>query len=71
MFVIVNFVEDGVCMPLRVVINYADCFSNGMVGGQVLFSSFCKFTGEISALFGGALGLYWYRWNFVRFFKCF
>ena len=37
MFVVVNFVEDGVCMPLWVVVNDANCFSNDVVGGQVLF----------------------------------
>ena len=51
MFVGVNFIEDGVCTPLRVVVNETDYFSNDMVGGQVLFPSFCEFTGEISTLF--------------------
>ena len=51
MFVVVNFVEDGVCTPLRVVVNDTNCFPNDMVGRQVLFPSFCEFTGEISTLF--------------------
>ena len=56
-FMFVDFVEDGVCTALWVFINNANCFSNDMVGGQVLFPSFRKFTWEISALFGSALGL--------------
>ena len=51
MFVVVNFVEDGVYTPLTVIVNDTNCFSNDMVGGQVLFPSFCEFTGEISTLF--------------------
>ena len=35
MFVVVNFVEDEVCMPLRVVVNDTNCFPNDMLGGQV------------------------------------
>ena len=52
---VLDFVEDGVCAPLWVVIDNASCYSNYVVGGQVLFPSFRKFTGEISTLFGSAL----------------
>ena len=40
MFMVEDFLEDGVCTPLWVVINNANCFSNNVVGGQVLFPSF-------------------------------
>ena len=37
---VVNFVKDGVSAPLQVVINDANCFSNDVVGRQVLFQNF-------------------------------